>query len=114
VRINLYARLARLTEIEEAEAFGEELEDRFGAPPPEVDGLLALARLRTLARAAGLARIDAGPKAIALTPAPGVAPRPIEGLEVKDGRLLWAQPSDAADRSEEVERLLRRLAEQPD
>lgn len=110
VRINLYARLARLSEIEEVEAFAEELEDRFAAPPPETERLLVEARLQALARAAGVARIDAGPKAIALTLAPGVAPPRVEGLEAVDGRLLWRRPADdGADRTAEIEALLRKL-----
>jgi transcription-repair coupling factor (superfamily II helicase) len=110
VRINLYARLARLVEVDEVEGFAEELEDRFGAPPPETERLVVEARLQALARAAGVARIDAGPKAIALTLLPGAAPPSIDGLEAADGRLLLRRPAeDGADRSGEIEALLRKL-----
>lgn len=91
LRINLYARLARLSLREEVEAFAEELEDRFGAPPPELEALLLSARVQALASATGIIRVDAGPKAIALTPRPGQAAiepgRP--DLEVSGDRLVW-------------------------
>jgi transcription-repair coupling factor (superfamily II helicase) len=67
LRLNLYARLARVTEPHAAEQLAEEVEDRFGPPPPPARDLLALAKLRAQARALGVARIDAGPLAIALT-----------------------------------------------
>ena len=49
-------------------ALAAELEDRFGALPAEAETLLAIARVRSAARACGVARIDAGPAAIAFTP----------------------------------------------
>jgi transcription-repair coupling factor (superfamily II helicase) len=69
VRINLYARLQRLRKPEDIEDFANELEDRFGEPPEPVQSLLALTSLALEAVALGITRIDAGPKAIALTPA---------------------------------------------
>lgn len=65
VRLNLYARIALGSEREET--LLDEVEDRFGPVPEPVTSLMALARLRRLCRAAGIARIDAGPQAIALT-----------------------------------------------
>ena len=51
--------------------------------------LVETARLRCLARAAGIARIDAGPAAIALTPRPDCsANAAVAGLTEKNGRLL--------------------------
>ncbi|MGA0606880.1 DEAD/DEAH box helicase [Phenylobacterium sp. VNQ135] len=91
VRINLYARLARLASGDDVDAFAEELEDRFGAVPEETQILLDLARIHALALAAGIGKIDAGPKAIAFTPAPG-APRKAlakAGLEASGDRVLW-------------------------
>jgi transcription-repair coupling factor (superfamily II helicase) len=67
LRLNLYARLARVSEPADAEHLAEEIEDRFGAPPTSVRDLLAIARLRAQCRALGVARVDAGPLAIALT-----------------------------------------------
>jgi transcription-repair coupling factor (superfamily II helicase) len=69
LRINLYARLQRLSRLEDIDDFADELEDRFGERPPEVDMLLDLARFGVKAAALGMVQIDAGPLAIALTPA---------------------------------------------
>jgi len=49
VKIDLYRRLARITSTDPLAEFASELVDRFGTRPPEVDRLLALARLRILA-----------------------------------------------------------------
>jgi transcription-repair coupling factor (superfamily II helicase) len=46
-----------MSETADLDALATELRDRFGAPPPEVDQLLALKRLRLLGRDAGVARL---------------------------------------------------------
>ena len=48
-KIDLYRRLGRLVTIEELDDFAAELVDRFGQRPPQVDRMLAQARLRILA-----------------------------------------------------------------
>jgi transcription-repair coupling factor (superfamily II helicase) len=108
VRINLYARIARLASAAGLDALADELEDRFGALPPEAATLLEVARIRLLARAAGIARIDAGPAAIALTPRPDfTSDAKAAGLTRKGERLLFKQPTDgAAARLEALHRLL--------
>ncbi|MCR5875422.1 DEAD/DEAH box helicase [Phenylobacterium sp. J426] len=113
VRINLYARLARLTSTEEVDAFAEELEDRFGALPDETQAFLDLARIQALAVAARVAKVDAGPKAIALTPAPGVAAKDFAKaeLETSGDRLLWrGEVPDGRDRAQAIIELLETLA----
>jgi transcription-repair coupling factor (superfamily II helicase) len=111
IRVNLYARLARLGGVEEVESFIEELEDRFGAPPDETSSLLELARLHALARSAGVLRVDAGPKAIALTFRGDLPAKPPAGLTAKNGRLILGTPAEGeGPRSEEVRRLLEALA----
>ncbi|MDI6944099.1 transcription-repair coupling factor [Microbacterium barkeri] len=47
----------------------EELVDRYGAPPPEVDGLIAVARLRRRAAQAGLADVVAMGRNLRIAPA---------------------------------------------
>lgn len=69
LRINLYARLQRFSRPEEVDDFADELEDRFGERPPEVEMLLDHARFGLKAAALGVTQIDAGPRAIAFTPA---------------------------------------------
>ncbi|MBM6576009.1 DEAD/DEAH box helicase [Microvirga sp. SRT01] len=97
LRISLYARLARLRDAVELDAFEQELQDRFGELPDEAQRLLAVARLRELARDHGIARIDAGPAAIALTPRPDSdMAGGFEGLTEKNGRLLLAERIDDA------------------
>jgi transcription-repair coupling factor (superfamily II helicase) len=71
VRLELYRRLARLGSAGEIDAFGEELEDRFGQLPAEAMALLDLARLRLLCRALGIGALAAGPQAVAVTPVQG-------------------------------------------
>lgn len=78
VRLSTYAQLARITTMAELDSFEAELSDRFGALPAEAETLLALARLRALARDAGVDRVDARPAGIAITP---------RAFAVSDGKL---------------------------
>jgi transcription-repair coupling factor (superfamily II helicase) len=66
-RINLYARLARIADPDALDVLREEIEDRFGPLPEPVETLLTAARLKALCRRLHITRVDAGPKAIALT-----------------------------------------------
>ncbi|MDB5690546.1 MAG: box helicase [Sphingomonas bacterium] len=111
VRINLYARLARATDAEELDALAAEMEDRFGQLPDEVQTLFALARIRHLACPARIARIDAGPAAIAITPRRDFAGDvDAAGLKEKNGRLLLAREVSAGEaRIQAVSTLLERL-----
>jgi transcription-repair coupling factor (superfamily II helicase) len=110
VRINLYARLARIEEIGALDTYEYELADRFGELPKEAQRLIALARLRLLARAAGVEKVDAGPAAIALTFRHGVEPGAVEGLEEKSGRwLLRGDYADEQARAEATEQVLGQL-----
>jgi transcription-repair coupling factor (superfamily II helicase) len=62
VRLGLYRRLSGLTSKVELEGFAAELIDRFGPVPREVNTLLLVMRIKALAKRAGVARLDAGPK----------------------------------------------------
>ena len=62
VRLGLYRRLASLKSREDIDAFAEELIDRFGPLPAEVEHLLDVMEIKALCRRAGIAEIDAGPK----------------------------------------------------
>ena len=57
-RMNLYRRLADLGEPDELAAFRQELGDRFGPIPPEVDTLLMAAEIKTAAQALRLPRVQ--------------------------------------------------------
>jgi transcription-repair coupling factor (superfamily II helicase) len=113
LRLNLYARLARLQDVSEVEAFAEELEDRFGPPPDEAVALLDLAGIRTAALRAGIARIDLGPKAAAFAFRAGGEPKgfkPPKGTMLKDGRLIWPSENGQEHALAAIRRLLDRLA----
>ncbi|MDF2688553.1 MAG: box helicase, partial [Microvirga sp.] len=92
VRINLYARIARMDGFESIDDLEEEIEDRFGPLPEGLTSLLRLTSLTQSCRRLGIARIDAGPKAIALSFRPGAA----EKLSLPDmiadsqGALCWS------------------------
>jgi transcription-repair coupling factor (superfamily II helicase) len=112
VRSNLYIRIARLASAAEAEALAAELEDRFGSLPEEAATLLSIAAIRRLAREARIARVDAGPAAVALTPRrdfpAGAAAA--AALEAKGDRLLLKIATEAdAGRLDRVRSLLEAL-----
>jgi transcription-repair coupling factor (superfamily II helicase) len=62
VRMSLYRRLSSLETREEIDRFAAELIDRFGKLPDEVRHLFEIVFIKTLAKASGVAKIDAGPK----------------------------------------------------
>src|SRR5690606_14296294 len=115
-RLSLYLRLARLTSRDELKAFEEELVDRFGEEPREVSIRLRIATVRTLARDADIAKVDAGPTAIAFTPRTEPTKRSVAaaGLISRNGRLLLedavASPAERLTHIEKVLRLLLRPA----
>ena len=55
-RLNLYRRLGAIGSPEGLDGFRQELTDRFGPPPPEVDTLLTMAAMKPAAQAIRLAR----------------------------------------------------------
>jgi transcription-repair coupling factor (superfamily II helicase) len=57
-RMALYRRLARLEDPREVDELEEELNDRFGLPPPEAINLLTLTRTKLRATALGIALIQ--------------------------------------------------------
>jgi transcription-repair coupling factor (superfamily II helicase) len=66
VRLGLYRRLSGLAKKVELEGFAAELIDRFGALPDEVNMLLRIVRIKAMCRAAGIAKMDGGPKGVVL------------------------------------------------
>ena len=56
-RLSIYQRAARIRERHEAPELAEELKDRFGPPPEEVENLLRVAELRALASRLGVESI---------------------------------------------------------
>ncbi len=95
VRVQLYRRLARLPRPAEADAFADEMADRFGDLPDAVLRLLDLARLRAWCAAHRVVRLDAGPQAVALAledpaDAEALAGQVALPAKVKQGRVILA------------------------
>ncbi|HEY2230453.1 MAG TPA: transcription-repair coupling factor [Xanthobacteraceae bacterium] len=67
VRLGLYRRLAEIEDEREIEAFGAELTDRFGSPPPEVEHLLQIVAIKSLCRRANVEKVEAGPKGVVIS-----------------------------------------------
>lgn len=67
IRLGLYKRIGNLKTIEEINDMREELIDRFGAIPDEVDNLLKTVEIKQICLLANIERIDAGAKGILLS-----------------------------------------------
>ncbi len=67
VRLELYRRAGSLIEADEIESFAAEMIDRFGPLPQPVENLLQVIALKQFCRAAGVERLDAGPKGAIVT-----------------------------------------------
>ena len=108
-KLHLYRRLSRIRTEEEVDSLAEELRDRFGEPPVEVERLLVRTRLANLGRAAGVARLFVSDREARIHFTPGRVPRlaPLEkaletrAIEVTVARLsplvlvLGGAPGDA-------------------
>ncbi len=62
LRMGLYRRLNEIDEPQGIEAFAAELIDRFGALPEPTENLVRLIEIKLHAKAAGVAKIDVGPR----------------------------------------------------
>ena len=71
-RLSLYRSLAQVDEIEQVEARAQELQDRFGKPPPEVRNLLYALRIKILAAQAGIESVSTEERQIVLRRFPGM------------------------------------------
>ena len=74
-KLHLYRRLSRVESRAEVENLREEVEDRYGAPPPEVERLLDAHLLRLLGRQLGIERILVRDRKARLTFRDDAAPR---------------------------------------
>jgi transcription-repair coupling factor (superfamily II helicase) len=94
VRLSLYRRLADLGSDAERDGWAAELIDRFGPMPDEVRQLIDIAGIKALCRAAGVAKIDAGPKGAVITFRPENAPDPMKvvALVQKSPALFKLRP----------------------
>lgn len=67
LRLSLYRRIAALSTEVEVESFAAEMIDRFGALPEEAEYLLAVVKLKGLAKIANIEKVELGDKALILT-----------------------------------------------
>jgi transcription-repair coupling factor (superfamily II helicase) len=65
-RMSLYKRVSQVRTDEEIRRLQDEIQDRYGAPPADVVGLLAYSQLRLRAEAVGVAQVDRGSEALHL------------------------------------------------
>jgi transcription-repair coupling factor (superfamily II helicase) len=123
LRLGLYRRLSTLEQRADIDAFGAELVDRFGELPDAVKHLFDVMEIKGLARQAGLAHVDAGPKGAVISFHKNQFANP-EGLVLfiqnsrggvrmqPDHKLVFkAQWPEAADRLRGVRALVRQLAD---
>jgi transcription-repair coupling factor (superfamily II helicase) len=68
LRLEAYTRIASIDAVIDIPAVRDELTDRFGAVPVQVDNLLAVARVRAIARQAGLTDISLQANKIKFSP----------------------------------------------
>ena len=122
-RLALYRRAADLADQMEVDDFAEELEDRFGKIPPEVENLLLVVSIKALCRAAHVEKIDAGPKGAVLTLHKNEFPNPAGLVEfiTQQAGTVKVRPDhriviirtwyDVEERMAGIKQLLGRLAE---
>jgi transcription-repair coupling factor (superfamily II helicase) len=67
LRLGLYRRIAQIADPQDVDALASEIVDRFGPLPEEVNNLLEVVALKPLCRAAGIDKIEAGPKGATLS-----------------------------------------------
>ncbi|CAA9400190.1 MAG: Transcription-repair coupling factor [uncultured Nocardioides sp.] len=68
LRLEMYKRLAEVRADEDVDRLREELADRYGEPPIEVESLLIVARFRARARQAGVSEITIAGKFVRFAP----------------------------------------------
>jgi transcription-repair coupling factor (superfamily II helicase) len=102
LRLRLYRRMAQLATLEEVDAFAEEMADRFGDIPDEVDNLLYQLRLKVLAGAAKVESISVEDGKLAIrclrleqVNRPGLQRRLGRGVRVSR-RAVWVPLADVS------------------
>jgi len=85
-RMSLYKRVSQVRDAGEVAKLAEELRDRYGPFPPEVEGLLHYAALRLRAEALGVVQVDLGASALHLRLAPET---PLGGTALPAAVRAW-------------------------
>jgi transcription-repair coupling factor (superfamily II helicase) len=76
MKIDIYKRIGSADSLEAVDRLREELSDRFGAPPGEVEALIEVQALRVISLAAGVRKVGLVGGVIEAEFAPGRAPKP--------------------------------------
>jgi transcription-repair coupling factor (superfamily II helicase) len=84
--MSLYKRVSQVRDAAEVATLAEELRDRYGPFPPEVEGLLGYAALRLRAEALGVIQVDLGAAALHLRLAPET---PLGGATLPAAVRAW-------------------------
>ena len=94
VRLGLYRRLSRLETRADIDGFAAELVDRFGALPDAVGNLLKIIEIKQNCYAAGIERIEAGPKGavVAFRDNRFANPEGLIGFIQKESRSMSLRP----------------------
>jgi transcription-repair coupling factor (superfamily II helicase) len=77
VRLALYQRMAEVASLEEAESVAQELDDRFGPPPPPARNLLFVVRIRALAKKANASAVQQEGDELVVRIEDGLVPREV-------------------------------------
>jgi transcription-repair coupling factor (superfamily II helicase) len=75
-RMSLYKRISQVRRAADLAALAAEVRDRYGPPPPEVDGLMRYASARLRAEALGISQVDRSSGALHVRFWPSAAPAP--------------------------------------
>jgi transcription-repair coupling factor (superfamily II helicase) len=85
-RMALYKRVSQVKDAAEVASMAEEIRDRYGPFPPEVDALLGYAALRLRAEALGIVQVDLGASALHLRLSPET---PLGGAVLPAALRAW-------------------------
>jgi len=89
-RLAFYKRLASALDDAEIADLRAELADRFGPPPPEAERLFDIVRIRVVARALGIEKVEAGKGTALVTFSPATPLEParlVRAIVMSRGRL---------------------------
>ncbi len=93
LRLSLYQRMAAVEATAQGAAIEQELRDRFGPPPPAVEHLLFVVRVRALAHEAGVVSVQQGEGMIVIHAGDGGSPRDV--LAGMQSTALWLGQTQA-------------------
>ena len=122
LRLSFYKKLATAKTTDQIDALLEEIVDRFGKLPPQAQTLLDVHRLRVMAKAYGVVKVDAAPGVINITfkPNPPIDPMTIINLIQKNRHIkltgndklrIERELPEAKDRALMVRDVLRSLGQ---